>query len=65
MWSPGRAHLRHIPLVPAGPHSTERERQGVSVPTRPAKHHGGGSPLGLLLLSRGRTTRTHYRLTRC
>ena len=26
---------------------------GVSVPTRPAKHHGGGSPLRLLLLSPG------------
>ena len=30
--------------------ATER---GVSVPTHPAKHHGGGSPLRLLLLSPG------------
>ena len=53
MRSPGRAHARHMRMVPpalAGLPPTER---GVSVPTRPAKHHGGGSPLCLLLLSPG------------
>ena len=29
------------------------DREGGSVPTRPAKHHGGGSPLRLLPLSPG------------
>ena len=53
MQSPGRAHPRHIPMVPAGPHRSGRDREGGYVPTRPAKHHGGGSPLRLLPLSPG------------
>ena len=53
MRSPGRAHPRHIPMVPAGPNRSCRNREGGSVPTRPAKHHGDGSPLRLLPLSPG------------
>ena len=53
MRSPGRAHPRHIPMVPAGPHWSGRDREGGFVPTRPAKHHGGGSPLRLHPLSLG------------
>ena len=52
MRSPGRAHPRHIPMMPALTGLTATER-GVSVPTRPAKHHGGGSPLRLFPLSPG------------
>ena len=33
--------------------SLDATERGVSVPTRPAKYHGGGSRLHLLLLSRG------------
>ena len=53
MRSPGRAHPRHIPMVPAGPHRSGSDREGGSVPTRAAKHHGGGSPLRLHPLSPG------------
>ena len=53
MRSPGRAHPQHIPMVPAGPRRAGRDREGGSVPTRPAKCHGGGSPLRLLPLSPG------------
>ena len=53
MRSPGRAHPRHIPMVPAGPHRSGRDREEGYVPTHPAKDHGGGSPLCLLPLSPG------------
>ena len=50
MRSPGRAHPRTIPMVPAGPH-----RSGPAInegdPDRgpsPVQHHGGGSPQRLL-----------------
>ena len=32
MRSPGRAHRRHIPMVPAGPHRSDRDRQGGLCP---------------------------------
>ena len=32
MWSPGRAHLRHIPMVPAGPHRSDHDREGGLCP---------------------------------
>ena len=32
MRSPGRAHLRHIPMVPAGPHWSDRDREGGLCP---------------------------------
>ena len=53
MRSPSRAHPRHTPIVPAGPHRSGGDREGGFVPTRPAKHHGGGSPLRLHPLSPG------------
>ena len=67
MQSLGRAHPLHIPMVPAGPLWSDRDREGgggVSVPTRPAKQHGGGSPLRLLPIvpwptSRARTPAPH------
>ena len=33
MRSPGRAHPRHIPMVPAGPLRSGRDREGGYVPT--------------------------------
>ena len=69
MQSPSRAHLPHNPMVPAGPHrSGPRSTRGVFVPTRPAQHHGGGSPLCLLPIvpwptQRARTPAPHTNRT--
>ena len=41
------------PWCPPAPHGLESDREGGFTPTRPAKHHGGGSPLRLLPLSPG------------
>ena len=41
------------PWCPPALHGLARDREGGYIPTRPAKHHGGGSPLRLLLLSPG------------
>ena len=35
MRSPGRAHPRHIPMVPAGPHRYDRDREGGLCPDPP------------------------------
>ena len=32
MRSPGRVHLRHIPMVHAGPHRPDRDREGGLCP---------------------------------
>ena len=48
----GRTRGTSLWCPPALPGVPETER-GVSVPTLPAKHHGAGSPLRLLLLSPG------------
>ena len=41
------------PWCPPALHGLESDREGGFTPTRPAKHHGGGSPLRLLPLSLG------------
>ena len=41
------------PWCPPAPHGLVSDREGGFTPTRPAKHHGGGSPLRLLPLSPG------------
>ena len=51
MRSPGRAPPRHIPMGPPARCGLVGDREVGAIPTRPAKHHGGGSPLRLLPLS--------------
>ena len=41
------------PWCPPALHGLARDREGGFIPTRPAKHHGGGSSLRLLPLSPG------------
>ena len=41
------------PWCPPALHGLESDREGGFTPTRPAKHHGGGSPIRLLPLSPG------------
>ena len=48
MRSPGRAHPPHNPWCPPALSGLTATERGVSVPTRPGKHHGEGSPLRLL-----------------
>ena len=66
MRSPGRAHPLHIPMVPAGPHRSDRDREGGSL-SRPVQLSIMAA--ALLFVSSpyplARTTRTHCRLTRC